>query len=365
MSEAAPGGGALSARLRIDRGAFSLDVELHAGPKETVALIGPNGAGKSTIVAALAGLVRLDSGHVHLGTRVLDDVVAGIHVPPAHRGIGIVFQDLRLFPALDVRANVAYGLRARGVPRRAAQAAAERRLADLDIPRLARSKPSSLSGGEAQRVAVARALALEPALLLLDEPLSAADARARAALRALLRRILSSRDGPRLLVTHDPVEALVLADRLAVIENGRIVQDASPQEVRSRPRSTFAAALVGLNLLRGRLQRDPTGGMTVVGDAGHLVVPDPGLPPDSEVAAILPPNAVTLHRERPHGSARNVVAATVESIEFGGDRARVRLDSRPPMVAEVTAAAIAELDLAVGQSLWASFKATEVSVEPL
>lgn len=360
-----PGGGSLSARLCIGRGAFTLDAELFARSGETLALIGPNGAGKSTILAALAGLAPLDAGYVRLGDRVLDDTAARIRVPIARRGIGIVFQDLRLFPALDVRDNIAYGLRARGISRSAGRATAERMLADLEIAHLARAKPPSLSGGEAQRVALARALVIEPALLLLDEPLAAIDARARADLRALLRRTLPAFGGPRLLVTHDPVEALVLADRLAVIEDGRIVQHGPPEEVRARPRSAFVAALVGLNLLRGRLRHAPEGVAMVVGEEGSLTVIDPGLPAGSEVAAILPPSAVTLHRDQPRGSARNVLSATVEYVEFDGDRARVRLDGRPPLVAEVTAASASELGLAAGERVWASVKATEVRIEPL
>lgn len=354
----------LHAELSLERGAFRLDAELHAAAGETLALLGPNGAGKSTLLAALAGLVPLDAGRVVLDGSVLEDTAAGLRLAPEQRDVGVVFQDLRLFPALDVTGNVAYGLRARGVPRRQARRRAGEQLVAVAAADLAGRRVQGLSGGQAQRVALARALAVTPRLLLLDEPLSALDVHARGATRALLRRVLPAFSGPRVLVTHEPVEALALADRLAVLEGGRVVQDGSPDEVRQRPRSPFVAALVGLNLLRGRLRRD-AGRSVVAGRDGELTVVADDLPAGSEVLVTCAPSAVALHDSRPHGSARNVLPAVVADVELDGARARVRLDARPSLVAEVTAAAVLDLQLAPGDRVWASVKATELRVEPL
>jgi len=214
-------------------------------------VLGPNGAGKSTLLRTLAGLVRLADGRIRLGDRVLDDVPAGVHIAPEHRRIGVVFQDYLLFPHLTALDNVAYGLRARGLRRTAARQSARRWLDRVGVSDRAGSRPPQLSGGEAQRVALARALVLQPDLLLLDEPLAALDAGARLSLRTDLRRHLTSYGGPAIVVTHDAVEAMVLADRLMVLERGRIVQQGAPAEVARHPRTGYVASLVGVNLYRG------------------------------------------------------------------------------------------------------------------
>ncbi len=245
--------------LRVDaqvrRGSFALEVAFDAPPGEVVGVLGPNGAGKSTLLRALAGLTPVSAGTVLLGERVLDDAGTGAFVEPNARPVGFVFQDYRLFPHLSVRDNVAFPLRSAGLGREGARAAADRWLGRLGLADLADRRPGALSGGQAQRVALARALAGEPALLLLDEPLSALDARTRLDVQDELRRHLSAFAGPSLLVTHDPLEALVLADRLLVLEDGRIVQDGRPGEVARRPATDYVARLVGLNLYPGRAER--------------------------------------------------------------------------------------------------------------
>ncbi|HUH06422.1 MAG TPA: ATP-binding cassette domain-containing protein [Egibacteraceae bacterium] len=363
--------GSLDARLVIRRGGFTVEAALRAGPGETVALLGPNGAGKSTIVEALAGLRPLHAGQVRIGHDVLEDVSASVRVPPGARRVGVVFQDLRLFPALSARDNVAFGLRAQGAARHEARERAEAALAQLGAAALGGARPRTLSGGEAQRVALARALVVRPRLLLLDEPLAALDIKARAEARALLRRVLPEFPGPRLLVTHDPLEAIALADRLVIVEGGQIVQEGTPDEIRLRPRSAFAAALVGGNLLPGRLLRRQ-GEVIVDGRDGQLAVAEPQrsaasrrLADGAVVVAVVHPSAVALHADPPRSSARNVVHGRVLDVELDRDRARVRLESRPPLVAEITAAAALELRLVPGEEVWASIKATEVSVEPV
>jgi molybdate transport system ATP-binding protein len=218
---------------RLDR--FELDVELSVARGEIVAVLGPNGAGKTTLLRAIAGFLPLDRGRVEIGERVVDDVAAGVFVPPAARRIGFVFQDYLLFPHLSARENVAFGLRATGTPASRARARADEWLARVGVADRADARPPQLSGGEQQRVALARALAIEPAVLVLDEPLAAVDADARAALRRDLRAYLTAFAGPTVLVTHDPVEAVTLADRLVVLEHGRVAQAGTVEEVTRRP----------------------------------------------------------------------------------------------------------------------------------
>jgi len=226
----------------------------------------------------------------------------------------------------------------------------------MDLTSHAGARPRALSGGQAQRVALARALAPLPRLLLLDEPLSALDAGARSAVRSDLRRHLRSFDGARLVVTHDPVEAMILADRLVVLEGGRIVQSGSPVEISRNPRSPWIAQLVGLNLYRGRARQ----GVVTLADGGALVTAEPHLAGD--VFATFPPQAVALSTSRPEGSPRNRWPGTVASLEPEGDRVRVRVDGAVPLVAQVTPAAVGELALGEGMAVWASVKATDVTV---
>jgi molybdate transport system ATP-binding protein len=348
------------------RGDFTVAAAFEAAAGETVALLGPNGAGKSTLVATLAGIDPPAGGRVDLDGRTLDDVAAGRHVPPERRPVGVVFQDRLLFPHLSAVENVAFPLRALGVARREARNRATDLLARLDLVERANARPADLSGGEAQRVALARALIREPRLLLLDEPLAALDVRARAHLRALVRRELIAFAGVRLLVTHDPVEAMSLADRMVVVEDGRVTQMGTPAEVRAAPRTPYAAELVGMNLFIGRLERLEGGaGRLVTSDGAVVVAWPPSIDGSLEsVIGLLRPADVSLHVRPPEGaSARNVLAGTVASVSVEGERARVRIDASPPLVAEVTLGSIERLGIREGTRLWASFKAVEVRVQ--
>jgi molybdate transport system ATP-binding protein len=349
----------LDARVRLRRGTLALNAELVATHAGMAVLVGPNGAGKTTFLRALAGLDPIDGGHVALDGIRLDDPAAGVFVPPERRPVGVVFQDGLLFPHLSALENVAFGLRSRGVRRTDARRRAAGWLDRVGLGEREHARPRELSGGEAQRVALARALATEPRLLLLDEPLAALDATARAQTRRELRRHLASYDGVRVLVTHDPVEALALGDRIVVLEHGHVVQSGTPAEVRARPRSRYVADLVGVNLLRGHAS-----GNDVALATGSRLTAAERPPGPGEVLAVIHPHAVALHRRAPEGSPRNVWEATVEALDFEDDRVRVQLGGPIALVAEVTPAAVRELALEAGAPVWASVKATEVSVYP-
>ena len=343
--------------MRLRLGRLDLHVDLGVEPGRIAALLGPNGAGKTTVLRALAGLLRLSDGSVVLDGRVLEDTGRRIRVPPERRPVGMVFQDYLLFPHLSVLENVAFGLRSRGVRRAAARRAAGAWLERLGLGAAAEARPRTLSGGQQQRVALARALATEPRLLLLDEPLSALDVSIRGDVRRDLRRHLREFTGVNLLVTHDPLEAIALADRLIVLEEGRIVQTGTPAEVAEHPRSRYVADLVGVNLLRGR--SDGHAVRLERGGALHVVGAVAG-----EVFAVIPPQSVSLWRSRPDGSPRNVWRARAGAVERLGDRVRVRVEGQPGLVAEVTPGAVAELRLDEGAEVWVSVKATEVRVYP-
>lgn len=348
----------LDARVRLRIGELSLNVSLQADPGQLVVLVGPNGAGKTTLLRALAGLLPIDEGHISIDGNVIEDTATGTRVPTERRPVGMVFQNYLLFPHLSVLENVAFGLRARGVSRAEARHRAAEWLERMGLSAKAQEKPRALSGGQSQRVALARALATSPSLLLLDEPLAALDAPARAGVRRDLRRHLATFQGVRLLVTHDPLEAVALADRIAVIEEGEIVQTGDVTEVTARPRSRYVAEFVGVNLYRGKAVGDNT---IEIETGGALAVPDAGT---GQVFAVVHPHAVSLHRTQPDGSPRNVWEGNVESYDFEGDRVRVSMHGTPPIVAEITLAAARELDLAGAGRMWVSVKATDVVVYP-
>ena len=353
------GGHSLAVDGTVERGGFRLDVSLGVGAGEVLGVLGPNGAGKTTLLRALAGLEALTTGCIRLGDLCLDDVGAGTFVPPEHRPVGLVFQTYRLFPHLDVRDNVAFAPRSRGAGRAASRAAADTWLERLDLTALASRRPSEISGGQAQRVALARALAAEPDLLLLDEPMAALDARTRLEVRAALRAHLVSFRGPVLVITHDPLEAMVMADRLLVLEHGRIVQQGSPAEVARRPATQYVARLVGLNLYPATL--DPASGTAELSGGGALAVTlADAAPSTGRVLVGLRPSAITVHASPPqHTSSRNVWPGTVAGLEQLADRVRVQVDARPDALVDVSAASVADLGLRPGRRVWLSAKATE------
>ena len=334
-----------------------LDLEITSEPGTTLAVVGPNGAGKTTLLRAMAGLPASATARVQLDGRDLGAL------PPHRRGVGWVPQAGVLFPHLSALDNAAYGVRATGRSRREARATASEWLRRLDVDHLGDRRPSTLSGGESQRVVLARAFAAGPGLMLLDEPLSALDATVRSATRSLLRQHLTSYDGVCLLVTHDVVEAVALADRVLVLDNGRLVQDGTPAEVTRSPRSRWVAELFGWNAIAGTTSLHGV----AVAEGFEVVAAEP-LPPGVEALACIAPSAVALHRERPAGSPRNAWSGRVLEVVPSGSRLRVLVTAEggaPDLVAEVTPAAAAELGLAEGVDVWVSTKATEVRLAAL
>ncbi|WP_169786755.1 ABC transporter ATP-binding protein [Nitriliruptor alkaliphilus] len=331
---------------------FHLDVDLRSDALITV-LIGPSGGGKTSTLRSIAGLDTGGRQRIVVAGRTIADSGSGRQLPPQERRLGMVTQSSTLLPHRSVLRNVA--LAVRDGDRGGRTADARTWLARVGADAWSDRRPSALSGGQQQRVSLARALAGRPHLLLLDEPFSAVDAPSRAALRGLLRRLAQETSTPVLLVTHDPTEALTLADHLAVIEDGRITQQGPPADVTARPRSRWVAELVGLNLLRGTA----VGTLVRLDGGGELRTADAAQGP---VAVTIHPRAVSVHRVRPGGSPRNVLTGEIVDLDARGDHVRVRVDGLVPLVAEVTPQSVAALDLGVGGAVHLAVKATEIAV---
>lgn len=337
-------------RLRVD---VSMD-----GPG-VIGVVGPNGSGKSTLLRAIAGL-----DDIHDGGAVVIDGVDVTEEPPARRQVAYVPQAGALFPHLSVLDNVAYGVHASGTSRATARERARTQLDVLGLNALAGRAPHTLSGGQRQRVAIARALAIRPKVVLLDEPTSALDTSGRADVRAILRRHLATFPGVALLVTHDASEVLTLASRVIVLDEGRVVQDASSSEIARHPGSPWLAEMLRLNAWQGTV----TGTAGIVLDGGGSIngvdVPAVGTP----VLVTVSPSAVALFEDPPGGSMRNVWIADVDDVAILGDRVRVVLSSTEGpqrTVAEITRAAATELGVRPDLRLFAAVKATELTISPL
>lgn len=335
---------------------FRLEIELEIEPGTTAALLGPNGAGKSTAVEALAGLLPIDDGWVELDGRILDHPAEGMFVPAEERQVGVVFQDYLLFPHLSVVENIAFGPRSRRRPRPEARALAGEWAQKLGLDGMEGRQPGDLSGGQAQRAALARALASEPGLLLLDEPLAALDVTTRVELRRVLADHLRSFEGPRLLITHDPTEAFLLADEIYVIEAGVITQVGSADEIRLRPRTKYAADLAGSNLISGTADDGRV-------DANTLTLSIADHDVSGPVLLTIHPTAVSVHLEKPEGSQRNIWRTAIEVVENLGDRARLQTGGPLRLTVEVTREASSGLSLRPGAEVWVAVKATEIGVE--
>jgi len=334
-----------------DRG---FDLSFDVAPGETVAVLGPNGAGKSTLLNLVAGLVRPDAGRATLDGEVLFDTAAGAFAAPHIRGISMLAQDALLFPHLSVLENVAFGPRSAGVRASAARSAARDWLAEVDALDLAERRPAELSGGQAQRIAVARALASEPRLLLLDEPMAALDVSVAPAIRRMLRRVLENRAA--IIVTHDILDAFTLADRVLVLDGGAIVDEGATREALERPRTAFAAGLAGLNLVTGVRTADGLVGGDGVELRGMAALP---VAVGARAAASVRPSAVAVSLLAPADPSLNRVSAVVRDLEPRGDLVRVRAGE---FVADIAPALVAELDLAEGTPVWFVFPPASLSV---
>ena len=317
------------------------------------AVLGGNGAGKTSLGRAVAGLDRLDRGRLIIGETVVDDPGAGVFVPASRRGVGMVFQDHRLFGHLKAIDNVAFGLRWAGADRAGArrQAGAVLERVGVDASVWDR-RPASLSGGQRQRVAIARALAPEPDVLIVDEPLASVDASGRSRLRALLGQLPARQV---LLITHDPVDVATLARGVVVLDGGRVVSRGSVAEVTASPGCEWAATFLGANVVPGQAQ----GTSVTTADGLVLAVAEDATGP---VYVTFPAHAVTLHRDRPAGSARNTWQAELQRVDVDGERARVHLGAPVEVRADVTRRSADELRLCPGLTVWASVKATELTV---
>ncbi len=346
----------------VDR---DVQVAVRLVPGEVVAVLGPNGAGKSTLLSVIAGLIRPDRATITLDGTPLTDTSRRLFVAPHQRHTVLLAQQALLFPHLTARANVAFGPRSAGRSRRDADREALRWLAEVDATDLGDRTPARLSGGQAQRIAVARALAADPHLLLLDEPMAALDVAAAPALRQLLRQVLHGTGRTALLVTHDILDALALAQRTIVIEDGRIVEDGPTRAVLARPRSAFAARLAGINLIPGTATA--TGLTTADGGLVHGR-PAADLVAGEDAVALFHPAAVAVHLTSPTGSPRNHLAVTIAEIEPRGAIVRIRAaenaDGSAGLFADLTAESVADLDLVPGQRVHFAVKATEVAIHP-
>jgi molybdate transport system ATP-binding protein len=345
----------LNADIEVTIGSFEQRLHLEVADGEVVAVLGPNGSGKTTLLRALAGLRPLSGGRIVLDGEVLDDPAAKVLVPPDRRPCGMVFQDYLLFPHLTALANVAFGPRSRGSSKAEATKRASDWLGRVGLADKADAKPRQLSGGEAQRVALARALAPNPRLLLLDEPMAALDAGIRGSVRHQLRHALRAFQGSCVMVTHDPLDAAAIADRLVIIEAGQLVQEGTLEAVTTRPRTAYVAQLMGLNLLRGHA----AGTTLSVTDGISLETASPFA---GDVLAVIAPRDIALYLDPPSGSPRNTWSTRVAEVHLMGDRARVLLDGPIRVTAEITAVALAALGLTDGAPVWASVKATQIDV---
>ncbi|HEU5485136.1 MAG TPA: ATP-binding cassette domain-containing protein [Microlunatus sp.] len=352
----------LTLSAQVDARGFDVDLDLATG--ERLAVLGPNGAGKSTLLSILAGTLRPDRGRAELDGEVLFDVDGrrGRWQPPHARRVSLLAQEPLLFPNLTVLENVAFGPRAARRPRSVARRTAERWLRAVDALDLAERRPAQLSGGQAQRVAVARAVAADPHLLLLDEPLAALDVTATPMLRRVLRDVLVDRSA--VVVTHDLLDAVLLSSRVVVFDGGRVVESGATPEVLRHPTTPFTARLAGLNLISGIARSggiQPEHGGPPIGGLARTP-----LTPGEPATAVFTPSAVSVYLAEPHGSPRNVFPVTITELEPRGELTRVRAGTTDgeTLTADLTTAAVGELDLYPGRPAFFTVKATAVTVYP-
>ena len=351
--DAAAAPAALHAQVSVRQGNFQLTADLRVPTGEVLAVVGPNGSGKSTLLHVLAGLLRPEQGTVRVGTRILTDAGTGTLVPPRARRVGLLTQDPALFPHLSALENVAFGPRSTGLRPREARQRAQHWLEQVGMTEHARRRPGQLSGGQQQRVAIARALAAAPDVLLLDEPLAALDVQTAPQVRQLLAEQVSASGTTTVIVSHDVLDAVVLADRIAVLHEGRVAEQGPVSQVLGAPRTPFAATLAGVNLLPGEVlshHRVRTSlGEWRRADAGEEAGPA-WLRPGQGCVLRFRPSAVEIHAQHP--GEPNVARTTVRWVEPADGGVRLRLAGSPELVADVPAAQVDPVWLRPGAQVW-------------
>jgi molybdenum ABC transporter ATP-binding protein len=350
----------LSVQVRKALREFELEIAFDVSPAETLVIIGPSGCGKTTTLNIIAGLLEPDDGHVSLKGQPLWDAKARVDVPTEQRRVGYVFQDFALFPHMTVADNVAYGLRARKAPKASVAGKVEEALGLLGIQHLRQRKPGQLSGGERQRTALARAIACDAEILLLDEPLGSLDAQTRNQVRGELQRLLRLVHRIVIMVTHDYIDALTFGDRICVLDRGKVLQTGSRLELLRHPKSRFVAELTGVNFFEGMISGTTDEGLTEiqVNGAQLYAVANGGQPGETLVTFF--PSDVAISREAPASSAVNVVRSNIKEIVHLGDRVRLSLNGALAMCAEITAGSLERMELKVGDEVYASLKATAI-----
>ena len=339
----------LDARVILNRDSLTLDVELQLQHGEVIAVLGPNGAGKTSLLHALLGWLELESGWIMVDGEVIDSPDTDSYVPPQHRPFGMVFQDGLLFPHMSVEKNILFG---------AGKDFNLKPLAEsLQASELLAKFPSELSAGERQRAAIARSLAARPKVLFLDEPFSALDIQGKRRGRSLLKEALAIGVSGCLMVTHDLVDAFTLADRVMIIEGGKLTQFDVPDRIRSRPGSEWIADLVGWNYYEGIGE----GSVVTLPHGTTIFTAQDDL--DGPTSISINPASVSIFKSQPSGSPRNSWLSSIQNIEILGGRARVSLVGEIDICADITTVAADELRQSISSEVWVSVKATEVDTQ--
>jgi len=346
------------------------DVTMHVRKNELLSVVGPSGCGKTTMLSTVAGLCCPDEGEVLINKVLVDGRVGRrkIHITPSKRRVGYVFQNYALFPHMKVRDNVAYGLKAMHLPKSEVEQRARSLLGFVGLRDYSESYPHELSGGEKQRVALARSLVTNPEVLLLDEPLSALDPRNRETLRTDFKNMLKNLEVTSIYVTHDLAEACALSDRIALMESGRVEQIGHCDQILERPKSRFVAEFLGLNVYDGRVVHDPSGMIMIKIDDTEIFGPATGNPDGEMVLVTLRPEDVVLSAESAVknqkwcGCTCNSLSGTVMEIVRMKSSAKVVVDVGFPVKSELTLSSLKDLDLAEGKKAYVQFKAESLNV---
>jgi molybdate transport system ATP-binding protein len=343
---------------------FSIDVDICIESNVAV-MLGPSGHGKTTVLNMIAGITRPDDGMISIGNTLLFDSSKGISVGMEKRNIGFVFQDYALFPHLSIFENVAYGLKARGLPAAEIQLRVMRELERLAISSLQNEVPARLSAGQRQRVALARALVIDPCLLLMDEPLSALDMQLRSRVRSELNELLHKLEIPTIIVTHDVLDAIGFGGTVMVLEHGRIAQQGSYEDLLATPSSRFVAEFVESNAYSGKVKStDEQGDAIIVLENGVEINAVLEEEYSDTILVVIHPWDVALQKT-PEGSVRNILKGKVLNICPLRDRVRVTVDAGIRITAEITRPSLERLHLKEGGDIYAGFKTMAVRVFPL